>query len=123
MKSLGSMPPKCGALASERSCSSRSTMKDMILCEVGEPDGCAPGTAIEAGFAAAATASLANAQRRLESLRVAIAVLQEQRGTVAPGETFGASGQSRVRMSLTTSIEMVAEGCERILVFARRRAV
>ena len=45
-------------------------------------------------------------------------LLQERDVAVAPGETFGASGAGRVRISTATSDELLREGIERLIDFA-----
>jgi aspartate/methionine/tyrosine aminotransferase len=59
----------------------------------------------------------------MPSRRLALALLEEERVALAPGDTFGdVSALGMVRMSLASTDEDVAEGCRRILQFAERHA-
>ena len=56
----------------------------------------------------------------LSSRELSRALLEEERVAAAPGDTFGAQGEGMVRISLASSDDDVAEGCRRIIAFARR---
>ena len=45
-------------------------------------------------------------------------LVEEADVAVAPGETFGAGGRGRVRISLATSPDLLREGLERLITFA-----
>ena len=54
------------------------------------------------------------------SRELVVDLLREERVAVAPGATFGDVAEGMVRVSLASSEADLAEGCERIVRFARR---
>ena len=51
----------------------------------------------------------------------AMRLLDEERVVTMPGESFGQAARGHVRVSLTEKEELMAEACQRIVRFARRR--
>lgn len=53
----------------------------------------------------------------------AVDLLRTQRVAVAPGTTFGPSGQGWIRLSLATGLDDLLEGCRRIASFEQDRSL
>ncbi len=53
-----------------------------------------------------------------DSYRLARELLERERVATAPGESFGAEGRGRLRLSLTADEAALLEGCRRIVRFA-----
>lgn len=49
-----------------------------------------------------------------DSWKFSLGLLKEKKVSVVPGDAFGSAGRSRVRMSLTLTVDKIKEGLERI---------
>ncbi|HZU15641.1 MAG TPA: aminotransferase class I/II-fold pyridoxal phosphate-dependent enzyme [Candidatus Dormibacteraeota bacterium] len=84
-----------------------------LVAEVLEPAGLLPVRPAGAFYAFLDLRRLGD-----DSHRLARRLLERERVATAPGETFGAGGRGRLRISLTADETSLLEGCRRILRFA-----